>query len=161
MFWRTTVYSDLIINWKKFVFVENHWQYFLDLRKQKEVIGCQVRAERRLTHQFDVLSDQKGADLSRCARTRIAIVNIDTSFLVRFSNFPKEIVVYVAYVEQSLHDQFCRRNRRPFASKCFFHEQLSLNLACLRRSTWWDVVLFRAHTHRSMICLLWRSYNRL
>ena len=38
----------------------------------------------------------------------------------------------VAQVEQSLHDQFCRRNRRPFASKCSFHKQLSLDLACLR-----------------------------
>ena len=33
---------------------------------------------------------------------------------------------YVAEVEQSPHDQFYRRNRRPFSSKRFFHKQLSL-----------------------------------
>ena len=51
--------------------------------------------------------------------------------------------------------QFSRRNRR------FFHEQLSLDLARLRRPTWWTVVLFRAHTQRCMIRQLWRSYKRL
>ena len=63
---------------------------FLDVRKYKEVIGRQVRA----VHNFDVLADQKDAALSRCARTRIAIVNNDSSCLVRFSNFSKEVVVY-------------------------------------------------------------------
>ena len=45
--------------------------------------------------------------------------------------------------------------RRPFVSKCFFHKQLSLDLTCLRRSTWWTVYhLWRAckrllkHRHR-------------
>ena len=47
------------------------------------------------------------------------------------------------------------RNRRPSASKCFFHEQHSLDLARHRRPTWWTVVLFRAHTHRSMARHLW------
>ena len=49
------------------------------------------------------------------------------------------------------HDQFCRRNRRPSASKWFFHRQLSLDLARVQRTTRWTVALFRAHTHRSMI----------
>ena len=31
---------------------------------------------------------------------------------------------YVAQAKQSPHDRFCRRNRRTFASKCFFQEQL-------------------------------------
>ena len=71
----------------------------------------------------------------------------------RFSNFSKEIVVWttqnwpciIAQVEQSLNPS--RRNRRPFASKCFLQKQLSLDLAYVRRHTWWTVVLFRAHTH--------------
>ena len=63
--------------------------------------------------------------------------------------------------EQSLHDQFCRRNRPPFASYWFFHKQFSLDLARLRGYTRWTVVLFRAHTHRIMIRHLWRSYKRL
>ena len=45
----------------------------------------------RLTHQFDIWAAQKGADLSRCARTRIAIVNNVWSFLVRFPNFSKDM----------------------------------------------------------------------
>ena len=40
------------------------------------------------------LTGQKGADLSRNARTRIAMLNNASSFLFRFSNFYKEIVVY-------------------------------------------------------------------
>ena len=52
-------------------------------------------------------------------------------------------------------------NRLPFASKYFFHKQLSLDLVCLRRPTWWTVVLFWAHSHRSMILHLWRSYTFL
>ena len=85
------------------------------------------------------------------------MVNNDSSFLVRFSNCFKEIVVFHSEltVERSLHDQFRRRNRRQCAAKCLFHKQLSL--ACLRRLTWWTVVLFRAHAHRSMICHLWRD----
>ena len=66
----------------------------------KKVIGCQVRALRQSSHQFhschqsDFLDGQKGADLSQCVRTRIAIVNNDSSFFVRFSNFSKKIMVY-------------------------------------------------------------------
>ena len=63
--------------------------------------------------------------------------------------------------QQSLHDQFCRRNRRPSASKCFLHEQLSLDLARLRRPTRWSVVLFRAHTPRCSLRHLWWSNKRL
>ena len=56
---------------------------------------------------------------------------------------------YDAQVEQSSHDHFCRRNRLPSASKCFFLKQLSLDLARFRRLTQWTAVLFRALTHRS------------
>ena len=39
--------------------------------------------------------------------------------------------------------------------------QLSLDLSCFRRPTWWTVVLFRAHTHRStcgdLINVFWSS----
>ena len=64
-------------------------------------------------------------------------------------------------MEQWPHDQFYRTNRRPSALKCFFHQQLSLDLARLWRPTRWTIVLFRAHTHIFMIRLLRRSYKRL
>ena len=81
-------------------------------------------AVRRLTHQFDVLADQTGADLSR--RTRIVIVNNNPSSLFVFRISPKKFwrtiqnwPCNVAQVELSLHDQSCQRNRRPYASKSF------------------------------------------
>ena len=101
-----------------------------------------------MTHQFDVLAGQKGADLSRCVRARIVIVNNDSSSLVRFLKFSEDfrqtncgILLRIdAQVEQSPHDQFCRRNGRPSASHGFFHEQLSFDLARIRRPTRWTVV---------------------
>ena len=66
---------------------------------------------------------------------------------------------YFAQVPQSPYDQFCQRNRQQFASKWFFHKQLSLDLARARRPTRWTVVLFRAHMHKFMSCHLWRSYK--
>ena len=56
------------------------------MREFKEVIGCQVKAVRRQTHQFNVLTGQKGAGLSRCVRARIGMVNNYSSSHVRFSN---------------------------------------------------------------------------
>ena len=47
------------------------------------------------------------------------------------------------------------------ASKCLFHEQLSMDLARVQRPTRWTVAFFRAHTHESIIRHLWRSYKRL
>ena len=43
----------------------------------------------------------------------------------------------------------------------FFHKQLSLDLAWVQRPNFASVTLFLAHTHRSMIRHLWRSYKRL
>ena len=123
-----------------------------------------------MTHQFDVLAAQKGADLSRCVRARIVMGNNDSSSLLRFSNFSEDlrqtnfgVAVRLARptMLKSPHHQFCRRNRRPFAWKCLFHEQLSLDLACLRKPIWWTVILFFSPTHTSMIRQLWRSYKRL
>ena len=61
----------------------------------------------------------------------------------------------------SPHDQFCRKSRRPFASKWFFHKQLSLDLARVQRPTRWTVALFWSHTHRSMIRHLWLSFKHI
>jgi len=44
-----------------------------------------------------------------------------------------------------------RAGRPPFASKCFFHKQLSLDLARLRGPTRSIAHLFRPHKHRFMI----------
>ena len=52
---------------------------FLDVRDKKRV---------------RVLAGQKGADLSRCVRDRIAMVNNDSSSLDRLRNFSEKIVVY-------------------------------------------------------------------
>ena len=85
-------------------------------------------------------------------------------FRISAKTLGKQIVVYHSELTAlrcaggTTNDQFCWRNRRPSASKCFFHEQLSLDLAHLRRPTF---VLSRAHTHWSMIRHLWRSYKRL
>uniref|UniRef100_A0A0K2T794 Uncharacterized protein n=1 Tax=Lepeophtheirus salmonis TaxID=72036 RepID=A0A0K2T794_LEPSM len=43
-----------------------------------------------MNHQFDVLAGQKGAGFSQCVRTRIVMVNNDSSSLVSFSNFSKD-----------------------------------------------------------------------
>ena len=43
-----------------------------------------------MTHQFGVLTSQKGADLSRCVGARITMVNNDSSSFVRFSNFSED-----------------------------------------------------------------------
>ena len=84
--------------------------------------------------QLDVLAGQKGADLNRFARTRIAIVNNDSSLVFQIS--PKKIVVYnVAQVKQSIPVL-----PKKQATICF-HKQLSLDLACPQRPTWWTVVL--------------------
>jgi len=66
---------------------------------------------------------------------------------------------YVAQAEPSPHNKFCRRNRRSFASKCFFHEQISLELARLRGPSRSIAVFFRDHEHRSMIRYLWLPYK--
>ena len=66
---------------------------------------------------------------------------------------------YDTEMEQSPHDQFCRRNRPALASKWFFHKKLLLDLARVQRPTRWTVALFRTHTHRSMI--RHGSYKRL
>ena len=43
-----------------------------------------------MTHQFDVLAGQNDAGLSQCVRARIAMVNNNSSALVRFSNISEE-----------------------------------------------------------------------
>ena len=76
------------------------------------------------------------------------------------SNFFKEIVYHSELIVQRCWRRTVAiwpvlpKNRRSFASKCFFHKQLSLDLAHLRRPTRQAVVLFRAHTHRSLMILL-------
>ena len=52
-----------------------------------EVIRCQVRTIRRMTHQIDVLSAQKCRCLSWCVRARIVVVKSDPSSAVGFSDF--------------------------------------------------------------------------
>ena len=50
------------------------------------------------------------------------------------------------------------------ATICFavpLPQQVSLDLACLRRPTWWTIILFRPHMPKSMIYHLWRSNKRL
>ena len=110
-------------------------------------------------------------DAGQCMRARIAMGNNDSSSLVCFSNFSEDIKQTNCGVPLRIyHTTMLKWNRRHMISfaeatedhlRSFFHEQLSLDLACLWRFTWWTVLLFWAHTHRSMICHLWRSYKRL
>ena len=124
----------------------------------------------RMTHQFDVLADQKGAGLSRSVRASIVSCSHRSCSFLEFLRglwanklccTTQNWLSYAAQVEQSPHEQFCRRNRRPSASKWFCHKQLSLDLARVRRPTRLSVVLYRAYTHSSKIRNQWRSYKRL
>ena len=84
----------------------------------------------------------------------------DSYSFVRFPNFSEDLRQTNCGVQLRIdrptilkwnsrhgHVQFCRIS----ASKCFFNEQLSLDLAHLRRPTRWTVVLFQAHMLRAMI----------
>ena len=51
----------------------------------------------------------------------------------RQTNCAVSLWIDLSTMEQSPHDQFCRRNRRPSASKCFFNKQLSLDLGWVQR----------------------------
>lgn len=62
-------------------------QFTFDIREQEEVIGCQVRTKRRMSHQFDVLTAQKFTCLTRCVRARIVMMENDSSLAVVFTNF--------------------------------------------------------------------------
>ena len=64
--------------------------FFFDVREQTVVIESQVRAIWHTTHQFDVLSGQKGAGLSRCGEHDLLL------FVFRISpkTLGKQIVVY-------------------------------------------------------------------
>ena len=89
---------------------ENRWARIFCLMCGNK-IRCQVRAARRMTHQFDVFFGQKDADLNRCVEVRIVMMNNDSCSHVCFSNFSQEIVVYtqnspscVAHMDQSSYD---------------------------------------------------------
>ena len=116
-----------------------------------------------MIHKFDVLAGKKGAGWSQCVRARIAMAHNDSSSHVRFSNFFEDFRQTTWGVTLRIdRPTLLKWNSRLMTSfACFFHEQLSLDLARLRRPTWWNVVLFRAHTHRSMIRHRWRSYKCL
>ena len=82
----------------------------------------------------------------------IAMVNNDSSSLVRFSNFSEDFRQTNCGIPLRID-----RHMTSFAKQAsnfrswFFHKQLSLDLARVQRPTWWTVALFRAHTHTSMI----------
>ena len=110
------------------------------------------------------LADQKEADLSRCVRTRIAIVNNDSFFLVRFLSFSEDFIqtncavplrIYrptmlkwnsshmISFAEETGHHLL----RSDFSTNNFHWIWLGFK----EPPTRWTVALFWAHTHRSMI----------
>ena len=113
---------------------------------------------RRLANQFDAIAGQKAADFSRCAKTRIAIVNNDSSFLVRFWISPKKFwcttqnwTCNVAQVKQSLYDQ---------ATICFkmgFPQTSFVGFGSCSKTHMIDCCFVSG----SMIPHLWWSYKRL
>ena len=176
MFWRTTRSFVLFrVSWKSefnknlcLAKIVDHAKFF-DVRKQKEVMGLKSGLCGGWPINSTFWSVKKALISAVVWEHALSCWTMIRLLLFVFSNFTEDKLrgstqkwsSYVAEVEQLLHDQFCRRNGRPFASKCFFHKQLPLDLACLQRPTWWTVVLLRAHTQRSMICHLWQSLKRL
>uniref|UniRef100_A0A0K2V0V6 Uncharacterized protein n=1 Tax=Lepeophtheirus salmonis TaxID=72036 RepID=A0A0K2V0V6_LEPSM len=114
-----------------------------------------------MTHQLDVLAGQKGTGLSRCVRARIAMVNYDSSSLVRFSNFSEDFrqTNWVVPLQITLPTML-KWNSRPMTSSAdetgdhMIRTTSSVDLARLGRPTRSVVVLFRGHTHRTTICHL-------
>ena len=118
--------------------------FFLDIRNKNKSLGTKSGLYGEWT-------------INSMVTARIVVVNNDSSSLVRFSIFSKDFGQTNCGVplsidrpamlkcQQSPHAQFCRRNRRRSASKCYFHEQLLSDLARLRRPARWTVSLFRAH----------------
>jgi len=59
-------------------------QFIFDVREWKEVIGCQISAVWRMTHQFDLLACEISGCLSRCVKARIVVVENDPSLAAFF-----------------------------------------------------------------------------
>ena len=90
--------------------------------------------------QFDVLPSQYGADVSRCVRARIAMLNNDSSSLVRFSNISEEFRQTNCGVPLRIYrPTMFKRNGRDITSFAeetgkhllrsdFFYKKLSLDL---------------------------------
>ena len=108
-----------------------------------------------MTHQFDFVASQKGAGLSQYVRARIAMVNNDSSSLVRFSKSSgKQIVVY----HSELTILRCLSGTvASFAEETGHHLLRSDFFTNNFRWIWLGFkdphggLLIRSHTHRSMI----------
>ena len=74
-------------------------------------------------------------------------------FLIFCKTTGKQMVLYhselIVLVVRLRHVQYFRKNRRPFAWKCFGREQLLLDLAYLETFIQPTAVCFRAHTRKS------------
>lgn len=62
--------------------------FIFDLRKQQQIIRCQMRGVTRITHSFGFLSAQKLSCMSRYVRARIVLMKDDSSSTVGFAQFP-------------------------------------------------------------------------
>ena len=126
------------------------YTFFFDVREKKGS-GHSVSAVRPMTHQFDVLACQKGADLSRSVRARIAVVSNDLSSLLHSSNFCEEIVVYHSELTVEWRSRHMTSNAEETGDHLlrsdFFHKQLSLDLARVRRHD--ELIFCFEHTHMS------------
>jgi len=69
------------ISWRRKSLI-THFDSLFWCAEKKEIIGCQFRDMRRMTHQF--------AGLNWCVKARIVMVHNDLSSLARFSNFSED-----------------------------------------------------------------------
>ena len=101
-------------------------------------------------------------------RARIVMVNNDSSSLIHFSDFYEDFRQTNCGVPLRIgRPTLLKKNSRHMTSIAaetgdhLLRSVFSLDLARLQRPTRSTVLLFRAHTHGSMIHQLQRSYKRL
>jgi len=131
--------------------------YTLDAREYKE--NSQVRAVRRTQTFWTVKTVPVWGDFLELALSWCTMI-----FSCSFFEYLRRLQANKLWCNTQNwppHEHIYPRHRWPFASKCFFHEQHSLNLAHFLRHTRSIPVLFRAHKHRFINRHLWQSYKCL
>ena len=135
---------------------------------EKKSLGA--RAVRRMTDQFLVLAGQKGAGLSRCVRAHIAVMNNDSSSLVRLLNFSEDFwqtnCGVPLRIDRPTMVKWNSRHMTSFAeetghSEVIFSLTTFVEFGSDSKTHAVDYCLFQTHTHRSMFLNLWGSYKRL
>jgi len=89
--------------------------------------GWSINSTFRPSKKVLVYADVKELGLSWCTMIRLLLFVfkfIRRLQAIKLCSTTQSWSSYVAWPEQSIYYQFYRRNRRPFASKCFVREQI-------------------------------------